>query len=198
MIARPRESGRYTPKMAHTRTTYTAALAAMALLSLAAPAFTQSAATVRKDTLPGVANFSRVDSTVGCAGAVSPESMAAIKAAGFAAVVNLRVATEPGADVDASRAAAGRAGLVYLHFPFAASAPDTTMVERFLAAMKEPANQPVFIHCASANRAAAFWLIKRVKQDGWPVDKALDEASAIGLTNPALRQFALNYLGVAP
>ncbi len=61
----------------------------------------------------------------------------------------------------------------------------------------DPANSPMFLHCASANRVGAFWLVKRVKQDGWTVDKAIDEATAIGLTNPALKQFALDYLGRA-
>jgi uncharacterized protein (TIGR01244 family) len=176
---------------------FTVVLAAMALAVAAATAATQPPPSVTKDTLPGVTNFSRVESTTGCAGAVTPEAMAAIKAAGFAAVINLRLASEPGADVDASRAAAERAGLRYLHLPFAASAPEPAVVDRFLAALKEPGNQPVFIHCASANRVGAVWLIKRVKQDGWPVDPALEEARAIGLSNAALTQFALTYLGVA-
>jgi hypothetical protein len=36
--------------------------------------------------------------------------------------------------------------------------------------------------------------VKRVKQDGWTVDRALEDATAIGLTNPALRQIAIDYL----
>lgn len=178
-------------------------LICVASLGLATPAPTAAQAatnqvpTVRKDTIAGVTNFSRVETTVGCAGAVTPESMAAIKAAGFTSVINLRVATEPGADVDGSRTAAERAGLRYVHLPFSGAQPDPAVVDRFLAAVKTPANQPVFIHCASANRVGAMWLIKRVKQDGWPVEKALAEAQAIGLSNATLQKFALDYVSAA-
>jgi hypothetical protein len=40
----------------------------------------------------------------------------------------------------------------------------------------------------------AVWLVKRVIQDGWTVEKATEQARLIGLTNPALEKFALNYL----
>ncbi len=67
-------------------------------------------------------------------------------------------------------------------------------MEKFLSVVSEPKNQPVFIHCASANRVSALWLIKRVRLDRWTVDKALEEAQAIGLTSEPLRKFALDYL----
>ena len=69
------------------------------------------AAQVQKKELAGVRNYSRVDATVGCGGAVDPAAMAGLKKEGFVSVVNLREATEPGADVDAGRAAAQAAGL---------------------------------------------------------------------------------------
>jgi hypothetical protein len=36
-----------------------------------------------------------------------------------------------------------------------------------------------------------MWLIKRALVDGWDVDKAVEEATQLGLTNAALREFAL-------
>lgn len=68
------------------------------------------------------------------------------------------------------------------------------LVERFLEAVTDPGNQPAFIHCASGNRAAALWLIKRVEVDKWDVDRATAEATALGLTNPALKTFALDQI----
>ncbi len=38
-----------------------------------------------------------------------------------------------------------------------------------------------------------MWMIKRLAVDHWDVEKASTEASALGLTNPALKQFAINY-----
>jgi uncharacterized protein (TIGR01244 family) len=152
------------------------------------------AAQVVKGDIAGVRNFSRVDATVGCAGATDPSAMAALKKDGFVSVVNLRVATEPGADVDAGRAAAQAAGLKYIHLPFNAAAPDDKVVDGFLAAVADKSNQPVFIHCGSANRVGAVWMIKRALQDGWPVEKARAEGEAIGLTSPQLAAFAAEYI----
>ncbi len=151
-------------------------------------------AQVVKGEIAGVRNFSRVDATVGCAGATDPSAMAALKKEGFVAVVNLRVATEPGADVDAGRAAAQAAGLKYIHLPFNAAAPDAKIVDSFLAAVADKSNQPVFIHCGSANRVGAMWMIKRALQDGWPVEKAKAEGEGIGLTSPQLAAFAAEYI----
>jgi hypothetical protein len=36
-----------------------------------------------------------------------------------------------------------------------------------------------------------MWLMKRAVVDGWDTDKALEEATALGLTNPTLKDFFL-------
>ena len=36
-----------------------------------------------------------------------------------------------------------------------------------------------------------MWLMKRTLVDGWDTDKALEEATALGLTNGRLKQFFL-------
>ncbi len=74
---------------------------------------------VTKEAVPGVRNFARLQTTVACAGATGPEALPAIKDMGFVSVINLRVATEPGAEVDKEEAAAKAAGLRYFHVPFA-------------------------------------------------------------------------------
>jgi hypothetical protein len=51
----------------------------------------------------------------------------------------------------------------------------------------------VYIHCASANRVGAMWLIKRVVVDGWEIPRATEEARAIGLTSEPLLRFAVDY-----
>lgn len=149
---------------------------------------------VRKADVPGITNFSRVDATVGCGGATQPAAMAELKKQGFVSVVNLRLATEPGANVDEGRAAAETAGLKYIHLPLDSSKPDPTVVERFLTAVSDTRNQPVYIHCGSANRVGAVWMIKRALKDGWQIDRASEEAEAIGLTSPRLRDFAIEYI----
>ena len=173
-----------------------AAAGALALspAAFAAPPAGVQAANLQAEEGPeGVRNYTRVDATVACAGATPPEAMAVLRERGFNAVINFRTAGENGATVDAGRAAAEAAGLKYIHIPF--RQPSAEIVESFLAAVAEPANQPVYIHCGSANRVGAMWLIKRVQQDGYSIDDAVAEAEAIGLRSAALKEFALGYLG---
>jgi tyrosine-protein phosphatase SIW14 len=148
---------------------------------------------VTRSGVPGVTNFARIGSTIAIGGATTPAGVAEIRKLGFAAIVNLRQASETGAEVDAEAAAAKDAGLIYVHVPVNGASPDPASVDRFLAALADPANQPAFVHCASGNRAAAFWMIKRMVVDGWDADRASTEAAALGLTSPALKSFALDY-----
>ena len=162
-------------------------------------AMTTATAFPRAQTMPaspiaGVTHYTRVDATVACGGATSPEAFPVLKREGFAAVINLRQASEPGANVEQSKAAAQAAGLKYIHVPFDSHAPRPDAVDTFLAAVKDRANQPVYIHCAAANRVGAVWLIKRVLVDGWDADRAAAEAKQIGLRSPQLHQFALDYI----
>lgn len=165
-------------------------LAAAVAAVLTVPALAQ----VQKKEMAGVRNYSRVDATVGCGGATDAAAMPMLKKEGFTSVINLRLANEEGANVDASRAAAQGAGLKYFHLPFNAASPDPKVVETFLATVADRANQPVYIHCGSANRVGAVWMIKRVLQDKWSVERAATEAEAIGLTAPQLKAFATDYI----
>lgn len=169
-------------------------LIAMALLAAAclaaAPAPAQE---VTKETVEGVTNFNRLGTTVACAGATKAQAVAEIKKMGFASIINLRQASEPGADLEAEAAAAKEAGMRYYHIPFNPAAPDPAAADKFLGAITEKGAEPAFIHCAGGGRAATMWFIKRLVVDHWDVDRAAKEAAALGMTSPALKQFALDY-----
>ena len=158
---------------------------------VSAGAFIAAQSSVTKDPVPGIVTFAAVQKTVSCAGATTPAALTEVKRMGYASVINLRQASEPGADIEASAAAAKAAGLNYIHLPFNAASPDPAVVDNFLEAVMDKANQPAFIHCASANRAAALWLVKRIAVDKWDVERASTEAAALGLTNAALKAFAI-------
>lgn len=146
---------------------------------------------VTKTTVPGIVNFSKVETTVACAGATSPAALADVKKMGYNSVINLRTAAEAGAELEAEAAAAKAAGIRYFHLPFNNAAPDPAVVDSFLKVITDKANEPAFIHCASANRAAMMWLVKRIAVDKWDVAKATEEATALGLTNATLKAFAI-------
>ena len=107
---------------------------------------TAASAQVVRQEVPGIRNFAKVESTVACAGAVTPGAIEEIKKMGYASIINLRLATEQGADVDVSIATAKAAGIPYYHIPFSASAPDPVVVDTFLKTITAPGVQPAFIH----------------------------------------------------
>lgn len=149
---------------------------------------------VNKEPVEGIRNLARLETTVACAGAIAADVVPEIKKMGFVSVINLRQASEPDANIPAAEAAAKAVGLKYIHVPFNAAAPDPAVVDSFLAAIRQPGNEPAFIHCGSANRASAMWLLKRVQIDRWDVAKAMTEAEALGLTSAPLKKFALEYI----
>jgi tyrosine-protein phosphatase SIW14 len=158
-------------------------------------------AEVTKADIPGITNFSIIEGAPGFAGylagfggATLPAAMPALKSAGFATVINLRLADEDDVDIDASRAAAGAAELQYIHLPFDAEKPDLSVVEAFLATVRDKANQPVYIHCNSATRAGALWMIGRVLEDGWEADAASKEVELISAKPEKAIAFATLYI----
>jgi uncharacterized protein (TIGR01244 family) len=163
------------------------------VFALSASALAQQ---VTKETVPGVTNFARLETTVACGGATKAEAVPELKKMGFASIINLRVANEQGANVEEEAAAAKAAGIRYFHIPFNTAAPDPErerVAGEFLTTLTTAGNEPAYIHCASANRAAAMWMIKRIAIDHWDAERAGAEAAALGLTNPTLKQFALDY-----
>jgi uncharacterized protein (TIGR01244 family) len=109
-------------------------------------------------------------------------------------VLSLRAANEPGADIEAEKAAVETAGMKFIHIPFVRTDPQVDgAVDAFLAAAKDPANRPLFFHCAGGTRAAALWAVKRVMVDGWPRDKAMAEAETVGALNDGMRKWAADY-----
>jgi uncharacterized protein (TIGR01244 family) len=163
------------------------------LVAVGSAALLTAGQQVTKENVPGVTNFTRLETTVACAGAVKVEAVPEIKKMGFASIINLRQASEPGADIDAEAAAAKVAGIRFYHIPFNGQAPEPAVADRFLEAITTKGSEPAFIHCAGGNRAAAMWLVKRLAVDHWDADRANAEATALGLTSPALKQFAFDY-----
>jgi uncharacterized protein (TIGR01244 family) len=155
----------------------------LALLALACPALAQESP---------IRNFLRVNTEFCTAGQPTVEQLSLLRDDGIRAVLNLR---PPAEYDDAEEAARVRElGMEYFNIPVVGSDVQDAQVEEFLALTDENDNQPMFIHCASANRVGAMWLIKRVVRDGWEVEAATAEAEQIGLRSPALREFALGYI----
>lgn len=158
-------------------------------------------ASVEKARIIGIENFTQINSNVGFAGilvgfggATHPDALASLKERGFVSVINLRVADEENVDLESSINAAKTANLNYIHLPFDKSKLEAVPVDSFLEAVGNLENQPVYIHCSSATRAAALWMIGRVLIDGWDTESAGAEAQKIALKPEKSIAFANAYL----
>lgn len=174
-------------------------LAVVAVLASASIALGQPA----KKSVDGVTNFTHVDVTVACAGATRPSAVRGLADLGFKTILNLRMATEEGADIEAERAAATAAGLRYVHVPFDTSSSPVDDVEpvvrEFLRVTSDGGAHPIFVHCAGGGRAAAMWMVKRRLVDRWDETRAWAEALASydDPTSPALN-WAKAYAAARP
>ena len=162
--------------------------AAVVVAAIAVPAFAQ----VKKVDVQGIQNFNQIDAIFACGGATDANGVANLKKQGFASIISFRLPTEDG--VAAEEAAVKTAGIKYIHLPLNGAKPDPKVADQFLAAVSDKANQPAYSHCGGGGRAAAMWMIKRSLKDGWPVDRAADEANAIAPLNPGLKTFATSYI----
>jgi uncharacterized protein (TIGR01244 family) len=136
--------------------------------------------------------FHRVTERVAIGGQPTPEQVIALSDEGFNAVINLREEAEFN---DGAQARAAREwGMTFVRVPVSREAPSDAAVENFLVATDDQALYPIFIYCVSGDRAAAFWMIRRVVRDGWVVANAEAEASGAGLQAGKMLEFARGYL----
>jgi protein tyrosine phosphatase (PTP) superfamily phosphohydrolase (DUF442 family) len=120
-----------------------------ALAILAAASMPAAVLQAQRETAPaGVVNYTRVDATVACGGATPVQALPELKKNGFVSVINFRTAQEAGANIDEAKATAAQVGLKYIHLPHQTPTPE--IAEAFLKAVADPANQPVYIHCADS------------------------------------------------
>lgn len=151
-----------------------------------------------------IRNFLRVNEQICTGGQPTLEQLAELKAQGVRAVLNLRRPGEKQThltggetlpyDAAAEAARAKELDLGYFNIPVDPEAPTDAQVEEFFKILDDPDNRPLFIHCGSANRVGAFWMIRRVLVDEWSLTDAEAEAKRIGLTNEKTRAFARDYL----
>ena len=140
-----------------------------------------------------IKNFLRVNKEFCTGGQPSLQHLEKLKADGVKAIINLRQPTEYAADEEQAKAKA--LGLRYFNIPVSPTEPKDEQATEFLKITDDRENRPAFIHCRSAARVAAFWMIRRVLRDGWKTEDALQEAQKIGLgDHPALSEFAHKYI----
>ena len=117
------------------------------------------------------------------------------RAGGFRTLARLGIKTVVNLRDDDARARAEdtevqAAGLRYLNVPLDnLGRPADDKIERVLAIIEAPENQPVFVHCKrGADRTGTIVAIYRIEHDGWTSERAKAEADRYGM---AVWQFGM-------
>ncbi len=152
----------------------------------AAPAVETAAAPVDPTTL--VRNGRMPVEGLLTGGQPTDEQLAALRDAGFATVINLRMPDERGVAGEAEKVA--ELGMAYVSIPVDGRAGLTEDNARALAQALEDAERPALLHCASGNRVGALLALKAFWLEGAGPEEALDAGLAGGVTRlePAVRE----------
>src|SRR5215510_11480041 len=90
-------------------------------------------------------------------------------------------------------------GMKFFRIPMSdKSQPTADQAELFLKIVNDPANQPVFVHCAGGrHRTGAMSAIYRITHDGWTADRAFSEMKQYdfehGVGHSALKHYVYDY-----
>lgn len=121
----------------------------------------------------------RINDGVSVAPQISPDDMPAIKAAGFATVINNRPDGEapgqPGSDL--MKAAAEAAGLVYHFIPLGRDGVSPEMIDETKSALEGSAG-PVLAFCRSGTRSTTLWALSQAGKR--PANEIVMEAAHAG------------------
>ena len=150
-----------------------------------------SSPTLETRELGGTPNVHALD-TVWLAGQPSQSDFGQAKAAGIKTVINLRQAGEFTA-FDEEQVVTSL-GLQYIALPWRGPNELTDEVFDRTRELLRSVEQPVLLHCGSANRVGAVWLPWRVLDGGLTFEEALEEAHTVGLRTEAYEAKARDYV----
>ena len=116
-------------------------------------------------------NEQKINDKMSIGGALRDGDAQDLENRGFKTVVNLMTAEESN---DGEEELVKGVGLTYAPIPVAPNTLDDITVARFLQAV-ESSDGPVAVHCKGGGRAGMMALVALAIENGWSVDKALEE-----------------------
>jgi tyrosine-protein phosphatase SIW14 len=124
-------------------------------------------------------NLYKVNANLYRGGQPTEAGIAELKQMGIKTIIDLR-----GDDDRANKedAWAQAAGLKFINVPMNNwLEPKDRQMDKALAAIDDPANQPVFVHCKrGADRTGTVIAVYRISHEGWNAKRANDEAEKFG------------------
>jgi uncharacterized protein (TIGR01244 family) len=129
----------------------------------------------------------KVDDSISVAPQISVEDVAAIKAAGFTAIVNNRPDEEESGQIsgDAIRDAALAAGLSYTAIPITHAGFSYPQIEA-MAEVLASADGPVLAFCRSGTRSCNLWALAQAR-NGADADELIAKGAGAGYNLDGLR-----------
>ena len=145
--------------------------------------------------LPGLSNVGRVAPGIYRGAQPGPEGYETLRKMGIRTVIDLRTTENEQSQVAA-------AGMKAIALPIAMSRDGLReKVDRVVALMADPANQPVFVHCRHGqDRTGIVVAAYRMKVEGWPLADAEAEMQSFGFNDVWInfRKFINSYAAQLP
>jgi protein tyrosine/serine phosphatase len=167
-------------------------------LALTLPVAAQPGHTGELDNIR-IYNFGRVNLNYYRGGQPGAQDFADLAALGVKTVIDLQ------ADgIAAESAEVQRAGMKYIRIGMTTSvAPTSAQIEQFLGIVNDPANQPVYVHCAGGrHRTGVMTAVYRMTQQQWTPDQAFKEMKTYkfgaDFLHPEFKRFVYAFRPVAP
>ena len=161
------------------------------VFAITSAAQTSSQETLKEGKLGSTRNVHSFGNILLC-GQPSAGDFAEAKRRGIDTVITLRQPSE----IDWDEAAAIESlDLDFHQLSFAS--PDTlsdNVFDQAIELMGKDREPNVLLHCGSANRVGAIWIVHRVINDGISVEAAVEEAKEVGLRTPGYQEKALDYV----
>lgn len=122
------------------------------------------------------------------------QDYADLAALGVKTVIDLQRVGQP-----AEQALVEAQGMRFFRIPMSdKSQPNAEQADLFLKIVNDPANQPVFVHCAGGrHRTGAMSAIYRITRDGWSADQAYLEMKhydfEYGMGHGSLKRYVFDF-----
>ena len=125
-----------------------------------------------------VSKYNRLRPNIATAGPLKDGAISELKSLGFSTILDLRCSDE---DSDVEKKSVESAGLRYLNIPVSNIIPSDDQVAEFARIVEDRRNFPLLVHCGSANRVGAMWVLYLVQHRSTPIAFAVEEGRTIGM-----------------
>jgi len=167
--------------------------------ALAAPALAQSPAPVAKSATASLSrvhieNFGRINDSYFRGSQPKGNDYSDLAAIGVKTVIDLQL------DGPSNEAGIVQAnGMKFFRIGMTTTqAPTNAQIDQFFKIVNDPANRPVYVHCAGGrHRTGTMTALYRMTNDGWTPAQAYEEMKAYRFEgfpgHPVLKSYVLNY-----